>query len=553
MPLRDYQQKLRNDIDAAWASGARNVMAVAPTGSGKTVVLSDTIKSEPGASIAIAHRQELVTQMATTLGANGLRHRIIGPDSVIRNAVAIQMKRLGRSFYDPNAPVAVAGIDTLVRREKQLSAYLPTVRLAVVDEGHHVLADNKWGRGLSMLKNARGLFPTATPERADGAGLGRHADGLADSLVLGPTQYELIKRGFLTPYQIWAPPSDLDLSAVKVGATGDYTRPGLAKAAAKSHIIGDVVQHYLRLAPGRKGVTFATDVETAEKIAEQFNAAGVPAAAVHAGSGDVERNNCIAKLEAGELLQLVNVDIFGEGFDLPAIEVVSMARPTASFALFVQQAGRALRPAEGKDYAIIIDHVGNIARHAAVVDRGGELMIDLCHRSWSLDRRERRSRSTGEAATRTCPECTGVYSRAAVACPHCGHAVEPSGRSRPQEVDGDLTMLDPAALAQLRGEVERVDMDVAEYGNELARQNVPHVGVKRNMRIHAERQNAQTALRETIAWWAAYHRDRGRTDQESYRYFFHAFGVDVLSAQTLKADDALRLAEKISKRIIEEY
>lgn len=555
--LRDYQQQLVTDVRDAWNGGAKNILAVLPTGGGKTVCFSRILIDEGAPACAIAHRQELVAQMALSLARNGVRHRIIGPESVVRLAVNQQMRECGASYYDPGAQIAVAGVDTLIRRGKSLAAWLPRVKLWVIDEAHHVTGGtkpNKWGQAVKMFPNARGLGVTATPDRADGKGLGADSDGVFHALIEGPTQRELINRGHLTDYRLYAPPCDMQLSDADIGATGDYSRPRMKRAAQKSRIVGDVVEHYLRLAPGKRGVTFATDVETAEKIAAQFNAAGVPAAAVSAETPDEERAAVVRKLGTGELLMLVNVDIFGEGFDLPAIEVVILARPTESFALFAQQVGRALRPAPGKDRAIIIDHVGNIARHAKVVERGDELVIELVHRTWTLDRREKRSRSgagPGEFPVATClnPACNATYVRVKPACPYCGYAPEPAGRSRPEEVDGDLSLLDPAALAHLQGTVARVDMDPNAYREELQRQRIPHVGVLANVKRHTETQEAQAALREVVAWWAGGQRAQGRPDPESYRRFYFQFGVDVLSAQTLKAREATELAERVAQSL----
>ena len=164
-----------------------------------------------------------------------------------------------------------------------------------------------------------------------------------------------------------------------------------------------MVDHYLRIAKGKLGVTFAVDVEAAGDIATAFKKAGVPAEIVTAKTPDTLRASILRRFRNRELLQLVNVDLFGEGFDLPAIEVVSMARPTQSFSLFAQQFGRALRPMDGKEHAIIIDHVGNVHRHG----------LPDAPRDWSLDRRERRSSKNVDIVipTRTCPECAGAYER----------------------------------------------------------------------------------------------------------------------------------------------
>jgi superfamily II DNA or RNA helicase len=244
------------------------------------------------------------------------------------------MAEYGRSYYDTTATVAVAGVQTLVRRGEMLGHWLGGVSLVVQDESHHLLSGNIWGKAANMFPNAKFLGVTATPCRADGKGLGAVADGIFEKMVIGPDMRTLIGMGYLTDYRIFAPPSDLDLSNVKIGAEGDYTRPGLKKAIEKSHITGDVVKHYKRIADGKLGITFAVDVETASNIAAQFNAAGVPAEVLSAKTPDLMRHQVIQRFKNREILQLVNVDLFGEGFDLPALEVVSMARPTESFALY---------------------------------------------------------------------------------------------------------------------------------------------------------------------------------------------------------------------------
>lgn len=541
MELRPYQQQMKDAIDGEWSRGRRNVLAVLPTGAGKTVVFSDIVRDHPGAVAAIAHRQELVSQISLALARNEVKHRIIGPKNVVKLCVNIHMAEVGHGYYSPQADVAVAGVDTLIRRVDPLRGWADSVSLWVMDEAHHVLTGNKWGSAVEMFPNAKGLGVTATPMRADGKGLGAHADGVFETLIEGPGMSALIAAGYLTGYRIFGPPSDIDLGSVKISsATGDYSRPGLKLAVRRSRIVGDVVAHYRRWAAGKLGVTFATDVETATDIAGQFNAAGIPAEVVTAKTPDAERTAVIRRFRNRELLQLVNVDLFGEGFDLPAIEVVSMARPTQSYGLFVQQFGRALRPMDGKDKAIIIDHVGNVTRHG----------LPDAPRPWSLDRRAQRRRAATDAIpVRTCVKCFSVYERIHAACPFCGDVPVPKSRRGPEFVDGDLLELDEATLAQMRGEVERVDLHPELYRAELVSNNVPRVGQLAHVKRHAARQMAQADLRDAISWWAGYQRAAGRPDSESYRRFYFTFGIDVLSAQALNTTEASTLAAAIRKEL----
>jgi superfamily II DNA or RNA helicase len=376
----------------------------------------------------------------------------------------------------------------------------------------------------------------------------------------------LIDDGYLTDYRIFAPGSNLNLDDVNITNTGDYSKPQLKQAIQKSTIVGDVVEHYQRIAPGKLGVTFAVDVETATQIAEQYRAAGVPAEVVSHKTPDRTRAAILRRFRQRQILQLVNVDLFGEGFDLSAIEVCSFARPTESYALYCQQFGRALRlmlngvdqaalttsearraaiASSCKPTALIIDHVGNVVRHN----------LPDAHRVWSLDRRDKRGRmaSDGLIPVTSCPECTGVYERTHVACPYCGYVPIPANRSKPEFVDGDLCELDPAALAAMRGDVERIDMDPELYRAELIAKRAPLVGQLRNVKYHTERRLVQVNLRSVMAWWAGWQHAQGRTDErENQRRFFHTFGIDVMTAQTLNPRDAIALGERIVKEMVNE-
>ena len=537
--LRHYQVDAIDETYQQWDAGASNVLLVAPCGAGKTVMFGKILHDTEGYSCAIAHRRELVGQMSLTLARMEVRHRIIAPQGAIREIIARQMLELGRSYYDANAHCAVAGVNTLANRGAD--RWTQQVRRWVIDEGHHVLRDNVWGRATTLFPNAQGLAVTATPLRADGRGLGRHADGVIDVMVRGPEMRWLINQNFLTDYRIYAPKSDIDVSNVQIGSTGDYSMPALRQAAAKSHIVGDVVDSYLKIAPGKLGVTFCVSVEQAMDTAARFRQAGVPAEFVSADTPELLRAAIMRKFANREILQICNVDLFGEGFDLPALEVVSMARPTESYGLYVQQFCRVLRLLSGKQYGIIIDHVDNVMRHAAL--RG----LPDTPQEWTLDRRERRSRSKGDEdipAIKVCPQCTSVYERYLTSCPFCGHQPVPLSRAEPKMVDGDLFELDPNVLAVLRREIAKVD--------EPARvpQNLPPAAQGAIIKNHRLKQQAQHALRSAISVWAGWQKLCGRTDAEIYRKFYVDYGIDVGTAQTLNAAGADVLGLKITETLL---
>ena len=532
---RAYQARDEQRIYEAWREHP-NVLYQLATGGGKTYVLSRVVQAMNVATSVIAHRSELVTQISTALGREGVRHAVIGSDTTRRNAVSLHLDEFGRSYVEPSARVRVASVDTLIGMTPS-DPWLHQVGLWVTDEAHHVLTGNKWGKACAMFPNARGLGVTATPVRADGKGLGRRADGLFDTLIVGPTMRELINDGHLTDYDVVMPTSDIDLSDVPVTASGDYSPEKLKTARRRSRITGDVVANYLKFAKGKRAVVFDTDVDTATDTAMAFRAAGVRAEVVSAKTPDLLRTRLLKQFRTGDVEVLVNVDLFGEGFDVPAIEVVVMARPTASYALFAQQFGRALRTLPGKTRALIIDHVGNVIRHG----------LPDAPRAWSLNRRERRARSTPQDAIplRAClnPECLRVYERVLVACPYCGHVVTPADRSAPERVDGDLTLLDPAVLARMRGEAEAVAAAPAfPFGA------TPEV-VGAIKKRHRSRVEAHADLAEAIATWAGWQSHLGRGEAESYRRFYFEFGLDALSAKALQTADASALAERINVRL----
>lgn len=545
MKLRPYQIDAKREVYAAWEAGHRNVLLVLPTGSGKTVLYCDILNELRLQSTVIAHRRELVIQSATTLGAYGVWHGIIGPNEVIRDAVTMQTAQNGNSLYHGKAPCRVAGVDTLTRRGGKLSSWAAGVAMWVQDEAHHLLRENKWGKAIAMFPNARGLGVTATPERADGKGIGRNAKGVFDAMIVGPSMRDLINQGHLTEYRIVNPPNDLDLDSVPISATtGDYAAPGLKTAVRKSHIIGDVVEHYLKFAAGKLGVTFATDVETAGDMAAAYRERGVPAEVVSAHTESRNRMHILDRFRRGDIKQLVNVDIFGEGFDLPAIEVVSMARPTQSYAVYIQQFGRALRPMDGKQSALIIDHVDNVVKRHGLPDNP---------RVWSLEGRERRTngKKTG-TPLRVCAGCMFVYERIYKTCPGCGHTPVPAGRSRPEQVDGDLLELSPEVLAQMRRDAGDALRDPALVRAELERKRAPEIGIRAGVNRQRERIAAQMVLRDQIAVWAGYRAAGGDPHSESYRRFYHTMGIDVLSAQALGLRETLALSERLAIEVDKE-
>lgn len=555
--LRDFQQDLEDRTFAAWQEpNVFNVMVNAPTGSGKTVLIGSAITRFNRPTCAIAHRQELVSQMSLALNRENVSHAIIAPKSVIQQIIRLHHENHGYSRYNYRSDIRVAGVDSL-RNHGAKDRWLSAVGLVVQDEGHHVLATNKWGKAQAMFPNARGLFLTAHAYRADGNGLGRHASGLVDRLIVGPSCRDLINRGFLTDYDIYCPETDIDFSEVEISsATGDYSQPQLRAATHESkRLVGDVVKEYLRLAPGKLGITFAVDVEEAEKIAAAYMVADVPAAVITAKTQIGIRGSLMRQFRQKKLLQLVSVNCLGEGVDVPAIEVVSLARRTASFQLFSQQIGRVLRPLltdqeaaewglltdqerltrianSTKPRAIVIDHVGNTIYMAQWHGR------PCSRQTYTLDDRESAIRlRNGADSLRPCVKCLKPYERFYTVCPYCGHVPEVTLRSSIEYVDGDIVLLDPQALAAMQAEISKVDGEPPPV--------YPGVVGNAILKNHYNRQRHQATLRYAMAVWGGWRIQQGESIREAQKRFYLTFGVDNLTACALGTSEATALEMKI--------
>lgn len=539
--LRDYQQEVVNKIYDSWNQGNRNVSLVMCTGLGKSVCMSSialNFDNQHKPVAVVAHRNELVSQMSCHLARVGLYHRIIAPRAVVGQISRKHKIEFGKSFINPSALSAVVGVDTLMARADSLKNWAQQIALWEVDEQHHITRGNKWGKAVEMFVNARGLGVTATPNRADGQGLGRWVDGVMDDMVLGPSMRWAIENNFLADYEIVCPKSDLNVEDSPLSANGDWSNQTLRKAAKKSRIIGDVVTNYIKYAFGRKAIVFATDVETAEEISRDFNAHNIRAVSLNGKSLPAFREQSLDNFRDGKLQVLVNVDLFDEGFDVPSCDVCIMARPTASLGKFLQQIGRVLRPAPNKT-ALIIDHVSNVIRHG---------LPDM-PREWSLERRQKKAKLTkdpDEIELTVCKKCLKPYEKFRTQCPYCGAELPvPESKSRTIEiVAGDLVLLDKATLQRLRQNAM-----LESPGNIAARvaKAAGPIAGKAAANRQMEKIEAQNELKDTIAQWAAIEREKGFNDREIYRRFYLSLGMDVLSALngTRTRQDYLTTAERI--------
>lgn len=513
--LRPYQHKLLADTNEAWNGGATAVLCVSPTGSGKTRTMAARAASWEAPNVAIAHRSELVEQISIAFAAAGTYHRIIAPDATVK-AISDRHRH-----HAPDAPCAVISVDTLIRRGWE--GPLPT--LWQMDEAHHVQPDNKWGRAAMLWPEARGCGWSASPCRLDK----RPLRASFDAMVMGPTIKDLVAGGWLAPMKIYGLPQSVDLSGVSV-AGGEFNGGQLHEATARSPIVGDVVEHYLRICPGVPGVTFAASVALAHRHAEAFNAAGVPAAVLHDRVPAARRRNIIAAFKAGEIMQVCNVDILGEGFDMPGIVCCSMARATMSYGLYLQQCGRPMRP--GKMFGIILDHVGNVLRHG----------LPDHPPIWTLDGGTLR-RQPNSNPVRVCAACFLAYSSFDPCCPYCGWKPAPSpGRADPETVEGDLTLYGAEQLETLRRLIDR------RRGAPLLPGNLPYAAKRAAEKRWLARSGAMAALSQAVdAWAGRWQAATGDSLPALYRRFYLTFGTDPLTAQTLSEPEITALYDAIQR------
>jgi superfamily II DNA or RNA helicase len=532
MQLHPHQTEFETAIYTAMQQH-QNVMAVSECGSGKTVVLSHILKKSEVPSVVIAHRTELISQASLTLARNGVRHNIVAQQKIINTIIQAHVAKFGRSYYHSTAPVHVASVQTLINR----NIHKMKIGLWIVDEAAHFINDSVWDRCIrAMPREAKGIGFTATPIRADGKGLGRDAHGLFDVIVLGKPARWLIEQGFLVDYRIVAPTTGIDLTHVPVGSSGDYVLQKLRESVHESTIVGDTVVNYLRFAFGKRTIVFTVDIESAMETAAAFRAAGIRAEGVSSKTDHHVRDQALRKIERGEIDVLCNMGLFGEGTDLPCVECVMFARPTESYPLYHQMFFRPMRtdPANAGKVALIIDQVGNVARHG-LPDKP---------RIWTLDAAERRSRTNSDKpTTRTClnPTCLCVYDRALYGrkCPYCGYEVEVEARIGPEAVDGDLSELSLEVLAIMRGNIETARAEpILPYA---AHHNPAIKGaILKNHRKHIE---ALDVVQLAIATWAI-----GKDNiPAAQREFYLTFGIDVMSAQALPTKDALELIKRIEE------
>lgn len=431
MQLRDYQNDLINKTRASMGSGKRAPLIVSPCGSGKTVMFSyfaNAAALKGNHVLILAHRHELLDQISETLKQFKVYHSFIAANR----------------YYNPKALVQVGSVQTVVRR----LGLIQTPRFIIVDEAHHCAAGTSYHKIIQTFKPWV-VGVSASPRRLSGEPLG----DVFDEMIMGPSVSELIERGHLCKYRLFAPPPKFSLNGVHKRG-GDYISSELENVLDKPRITGDCIEQYNKHLKGKRAVVFCTSIKHAEHVASQFASCGITSAMIEGKTETYERNKIVRDFRENRIKILTNVNIATEGFDVPDLDGVIQLRPTQSLVLYTQMVGRVLRKAPGKTEGIILDQVNNYASHG---------MPDDDHQ-WTLKGIEKqKNKSDSGESVRVCPMCFAAQFSGKSQCVFCGHVFEIKSR-KIDEVDGDLEEIKREHLRKL--ETKKKDYS-AEYSELL--------------------------------------------------------------------------------------
>jgi len=416
LKLREYQTEALESLRGELRDGKKRLILYSPTGSGKTecaIALIKGAESKGKRTLFVCNRVQLVTQSSRRLHKAGLVHGVVQ----------------GANSFGSWNRILVCSIQTLASR-----GFPEDIDLIIVDEAHGAAGSSAY-RELLFSAQVPVIGLTATPFSR---GLGKHYDELGgplfEDIVVAATIRELIDLGFLVDIEIYAP-GEPNLDGVKITA-GDYNEKELGERVDRSELIGDIVTHWKLLAGGKPTVCFATNIAHSQHIVDEFNKAGIRAEHIDCNSGDDERAEVLRRFENGTTTVVSNVSVLAEGWDMPACEVMILARPTRSLARYIQMAGRILRPADGKTRALMLDHSGSAKRLGFPTD---DLPLILCDGKPQKKATREEEAKKEEALPQPCPNCHYMKAAKVFRCPRCGH--EPRKPSTVATRAGELVKL----------------------------------------------------------------------------------------------------------------
>lgn len=354
--LRSYQRDALTAIGAAEQRGVTRQVVSLPTGAGKTVIFVHLLVERGMRTLILVHRDELIRQTLEKL-------------DMVAHGTALDIGVIKAERDEHAGDVVVASVQTL-QRETRLQRLAQTFGLVIVDECHHALPDNSYGRILAHVGADQDGGPltvgfTATPYRPDNDPIitTPGVPGCFDAITYTLPLMGLIAQGYLSPIVakgIFL--EGLDLDAVRT-SHGDYVERDLAEVLMAANAPEHLVRGYHELAQGRRALIFCPTVEMAYAVEHAFHRARLTAAAVVGSTPTEERQVLYQRVRAGTLNALVSCAVLTEGFDEPSIDCVMLARPTKSKVLFYQCIGRGLRLWPTKENCLLIDATGATKRH----------------------------------------------------------------------------------------------------------------------------------------------------------------------------------------------
>ena len=356
LELRPYQRDALTAIDAAAFRGIQRQVVSLPTGAGKTVIFAHLVIERQVRALILVHRDELVRQTLDKL-------------AMVAQGTALDIGVIKAERDEHAGDVVVASVQTL-QREARLQRLAQTFGLIVVDECHHALPDNSYGRILTHVGSMQADGPltvgvTATPFRPNNDPIITTPEkpGCFDEVVYTLPLMGLIAQGYLSPIVAKGIFLDgLNLDDVRT-SHGDYVESDLAEALMAADAPEHLVRGYGELAEGRRALIFCPTVGMASAVEHAFQRVGLRAASVVGSTPTDARQAIYQQVRNGEFHALVSCAVLTEGFDEPSIDCIMLARPTKSKVLFYQCIGRGLRLWPTKEDCLLIDATGATKRH----------------------------------------------------------------------------------------------------------------------------------------------------------------------------------------------
>lgn len=419
MELRDYQQDMYDKIKEALKTH-KGVCGVLPCRSGKSWIMKKIVESAclKGSKVLIlAHRRLLLSQHS----------------KIIQNA------RLESVFTEVNHLGEHGKVD-----------------LIIIDEAHISGAESY--KKVCDFYNCKRILFTATAKRLDNKPL-----SLAEIIINGISGDELIERGYVSKYELYAPKLDINLKKVEMSGS-DFNNEQLGEVMLDRKIYGDIIKYYHKLAEGKQSIAYCTNIKHSLSIRDLFNDNGIPAVHMDASTPEKEREKIMSDFKEGKYKILCNCNLISEGITVPECECCLLLRPTQSETLYIQQACRCLTPREGKT-AIIIDFVGNCYAHGTPTEK----------REYTLDEKQIRIKNPSrepEVTARECSNCLRVYRGTDSICPYCGFDNKKTRKQIKEDEKAELERIQ---------KIERVQKS-REQGMAKSYEELVQIGYKRGIK-----------------------------------------------------------------------